>query len=344
VNQGGKTFADKTAETFPKTPWGAMGVKAFDYDLDGDMDLFVTDMHSDMVKDVPPEDEKIKYIYKGETAKKFFDQPENNIFGNAFYKNMGDGVMNEVADEVWMENYWPWGVSVDDLNADGWPDVFITASMNFPYRYGIDSLMLNNRGVQFLDSEFLLGLEPRRGGRTREPWFTLDCSGEDRRYQPCAGRSGKVTVTGTLGTRSSVIFDLDGDGDLDIVTNEFNSAPQVLVSNLAEKRPVRWLAIELSGRESNRDGLGATVKVHAGPRTLTQMMDGKSGYLSHSVLPLYFGLGDAAAADRIEVAWPSGRKQTIEGPVPANRPVEIVEGPSAKYGAAGAGGRSPSGG
>ena len=45
-----------------------------------------------------------------------------------------------------------------------------------------------------------------------------------------------VTVMATLGTRSSVIFDLDGDGDLDIVTNEFNSAPQVLVSNLAQRR------------------------------------------------------------------------------------------------------------
>ncbi len=59
------------------------------------------------------------------------------------------------------ENYWPWGVSVADFNADGWDDIFITSGMSYPFRYLIDSLLLNNRGKKFLDSEFLLGIEPR---------------------------------------------------------------------------------------------------------------------------------------------------------------------------------------
>ena len=50
-----------------------------------------------------------------------------------------------------------------------------------------------------------------------------------------------------LGSRSSVMFDLDNDGDLDIVTNEFNSAPQLLVSNLAQRKPIHWLKIVLIG-------------------------------------------------------------------------------------------------
>jgi hypothetical protein len=54
-------------------------------------------------------------------------------------------------------------------------------------------------------------------------------------------------------------------------------------------------------------------------------MDGASGYLSHSILPLYFGLGAAEKADRIEVLWPSGRKQVVAGPVTAGRVLEIVE-------------------
>ena len=48
--------------------------------------------------------------------------------------------------------------------------------MNYPWRYGINSLLLNNRGEKFLDSEFLLGIEPRRGGRTHTRWFEVDCS------------------------------------------------------------------------------------------------------------------------------------------------------------------------
>ncbi len=322
-NQGGKRFVDRTPEVFPKTPWGAMGIKAFDYDNDGDLDLFLTDMHSDMVKDIAPQDEKIKFLYQG--AEKFFDRPENNIFGNAFYKNQGDGTFKEASDEVWLENYWPWGLSVADLNADGWQDILITSSMNFPYRYGVNSLMINNQGAGFLDSEFLLGIEPRRGGLTRKPWFTLDCAAEDKAHPLCKGQTGRVTVTGTLGSRSSLIFDFEGDGDLDIVTQEFNSEPQVFVSDLAQKRKVNFLQVRLAGKESNRNGLGATVRVHAGGKTYTQVQDGASGYLSHSILPLYFGLGEAARAERVEVLWPSGRKQTVAGPIEAGRTLDITE-------------------
>jgi hypothetical protein len=55
------------------------------------------------------------------------------------------------------------------------------------------------------------------------------------------------------------------------------------------------------------------------------MMDGASGYLSHSVLPLYFGLGDAARVDRVEVLWPSGRKQTVAGPLEMGGTVDVAE-------------------
>ena len=85
----------------------------------------------------------------------------------------------------------------------------------------------------------------------------------------------------------------------------------VLVSNLSEKTRVHYLAVKLTGTTSNRDGLGAIVKVTAGGSTYTKVMDGNSGYLSHSLYPLYFGLGAAEAVDSIEVPWPSGKKQTV---------------------------------
>jgi len=322
-NQGGKTFADRTAQLFPKTSWGAMGVKAFDYDNDGRMDLFVTDMHSDMVGDIPPQDEKLKFPPKEELP--VLQGAANNVFGNSFYKNLGNGKFEEMSDALNLENYWPWGVSVDDLNADGWDDVVITSSMNFPFRYGVNSVLLNNRGEGFMDSAAILGVEPRRGNMTRKPWFTLDCGGEDSGHAQCKGKTGRYTVTGTLGTRSSAIFDLDKDGDLDIVTNELNSEPLVLVSDLAQQRKIQWVKVRLRGTASNRDGLGAVVKVHAGKQVLTKAMDGASGYLSHSVLPLYFGLDEAKTVDRIEVRWPSGQTQTVQGPIAANSTVDVTE-------------------
>ncbi len=129
----------------------------------------------------------------------------------------------------------------------------------------------------------------------------------------------------SLGTRSAAIFDLDNDGDLDIVTNDFNSEPQILVSNLSERRPIHWMKVKLAGAASNRDGLGATVRVFTGSRTLTKYNDGKSGYLSQSSSPLYFGLGDAQKADRVEVDWPSGKKQTVRQGIPLNGVLKIEE-------------------
>ncbi|MFY9754102.1 MAG: CRTAC1 family protein [Candidatus Acidiferrales bacterium] len=325
-NEGGKIFIDKTAQYFPRTPWGAMGIKFFDYDNDGRMDLLITDMHSDMSHEPGTDNEKQKSevtwpdSYLGGKKSAF-------IFGNALYHNLGDGKMEEVSDKMGVENYWPWGVSVGDINADGWDDIFIASGMSFPYRYGINSMLLNNRGQKFLDSEFILGIEPRKSLYT--PWFEIDCSGPDAKegMNPgtCAGQSGKIIAMAPRSSRSSVMFDLDNDGDLDIVTNDFNSEPQVFISDLAQRKRIRWLKVVLVGTISNRDGLGATVRLHAGGQTYMKYNDGKSGYLSQSALPLYFGLGDAAKIDSIDVAWPSGRKQVVTTGLAENTTLRLTE-------------------
>ena len=77
------------------------------------------------------------------------------------------GKFEEVSDRMGVENYWPWGPSVGDLNADGWDDIFIASSMNFPYRYGINSLLLNNRGQKFLDCRVSFWASSRAGADER---------------------------------------------------------------------------------------------------------------------------------------------------------------------------------
>src|SRR5687768_3244111 len=321
-NAGGKGFVRKSRQVFPRTSWGAMGIKVFDFNNDGRLDIFITDMHSDMSHPTPPEQDKVKSTMKWPVS--FRGTGKTSIWGNSFFLKEGPGKFREVSDGIGAENYCPWGPSVGDLNADGFDDAFIASGMNYPERYMINSVKINDRGVKFADAEFLLGIEPRMGG-VATPWFELDASGKDKAHKDAAGATGRVSVWGARGTRAAVIFDLDADGDLDIVTNEFNAAPMVLVSNLSETTQVRYVEVKLAGSASNRDGLGAIVKVTAGGSTYTKVNDGNSGYLSHSLSPLYFGLGAAQAIDRIEVQWPSGKKQTVQPPSKINGVVEIRE-------------------
>jgi hypothetical protein len=323
LNDKGQSFSEVTADYFPKTPWGAMGVKFFDFDNDANLDLIITDMHSDMSELVEADREKLKA--RMQWTEDHLQGGANNLFGNAFYRGLGKGRFEEMSDPLGTENYWPWGLSVGDLNADGFEDVFITASMNYPFRYGLNSLLLNNRGQRFFDSEFILGVEPRQNGSLTTDWFTLDCSGADNAHSHCEEGDNMVSVRAAKGSRSSAIFDLDGDGDLDIVTNEFNDPPQVLLSDLSDQKEISFLAIRLVGNQSNRDGLGALVTVVAGEDRFTKPHDGKSGYLSQSSLPLYFGLGDHRSIDRIEVVWPSGHRQEVSTGIQLNSLLEITE-------------------
>jgi hypothetical protein len=342
LNDGGKRFRDATAEFFPRTPWGAMGAKVFDADGNGDPDLFLTSMHPDMWVDLGPGD------WAAEARKDDASQIPSQlipgdrsrmIFGNALFERRGVRY-EDVSDSAGVETYWPWGPSVDDFNADGWDDIFIAASMNYPFRYGINSLLLNEHGHRFLPSEFVVGVEPRPAGATQQVWFTLACEGADRGNPLCTCRhspamiiecrpagAGRVEVTGALGSRSAVVLDLDGDGDLDIVTNEFNAGPQVLISDLAQQGGARFLKVRLRGTGSNRSGLGARVTVTLpDDRRIVKINDGKSGYLSQSDLPLYFGLAGAEQVRRIEVRWPSGRQQQLIAPQSdSGGTIEIVE-------------------
>ena len=324
-NQKGKRFVKKSREVFLNTPWGAMGARPFDYDNDGDMDIYVTDMHSDMAGRVGIDKEKLKPESTYPTS--LLQDGGHSLNGNAFYRNDGDGEYTEISDQIGLENYWPWGPGSGDLNADGFEDLFVASSMAYPFRYSVNSVFLNDKGRRFIDSEYMLGVEPRKDRKRWAPWYEVDCAGVNKGHAGCNGieKPGRTVVWGALGSRSSVIFDIDGDGDQDIVTLEFNHLPQVLISNLSEQKEINYLKVDLVGNKSNKGGLGAIVKVFAGEDVYTKAHDGKSGYLAQSDAPLYFGLGEHKKIDKIEVLWPSGQKQVLNGGLRLNSTLEVEE-------------------
>ena len=310
-NNGNGTFTDVTLSVLGKTPAGGMGAKVFDFDNDGKLDLYIVDMHSDMwihVDDDPRSfDEKKKYRYMFvptfkennpkamEFEKMITDRIGLNydevVFGNTFHHNLGNGKFEEISDKIGLETLWPWGIATGDFNNDGYEDVFIPSGMGYPFMYFPNRLLMNRGGKTFEECSEEEGMEPPRGGIYLEQMI----------------RGKKMTRS----SRAAAVADFNGDGRLDIVVHNFNDHPYYYQNFSPQKN---YIAFRLQGTKSNRDAVGAVVRLHSGGQVLTRQVNTAGGYLTQSSHTLHFGLGDRTAIDKIEIRWPSGVVQVLEPP------------------------------
>ncbi len=190
-----------------------------------------------------------------------------------------------------------WGVGFIDVDHDGWKDIFMVNGHVYPE---IDKLQLNSPYRQ----ERNLYWNVRNGA-------FLDIS----------ARAGPAVLDRRSG-RGAAFGDLNNDGAIEVVINNLDDAPSLLV-NRGEKK--NWLLVRTRGTKSNRDGIGARVTVTAGDRRMIDEVRSGGSFLSHNDLRLHYGLGDAKQADSIHVRWPSGLEEVFPA-AEANREVLLEEG------------------
>ena len=143
----------------------------------------------------------------------------------------------------------------------------------------------------------------------------------NRRFENASGKVG-TAFSKPLVARGAAYADFDHDGDLDVLIST-NNGPAVLLRNDGGNRN-HWLSVRLAGTKSNRDGIGAVVRIEsAGGGKQWNTVHSGSSYCSQSDLALTFGLGGDASAN-LEVVWPSGTKQEFKN-VKANQRVLIDE-------------------
>jgi hypothetical protein len=316
-NNGDGTFTDVTLGVLGRTPFGALGARLLDFNNDGRLDLYVVDMHSDMWMDVDwdhtslptaLEVEQIKFphpngphkitdpfvLQKQKEQERFLGyRQEEVLYGNAFYRNDGGGQFTEISDRAGLETFWPWGIATGDFTNGGREDIFLTAGMGYPFYYWPNYLLRNQGDGTFRDQASASGIEPLPRGL----------------YLP-------ERVGGRPAARSSrcaAVADFDGDGRLEVVVNNFNDRPSYFRNQGAGKN---YVGFRLRGTRSNRDAVGAVVRLYHKGRVLTRQVQGAGGYLAQSSRTLHFGLGDDTAIDRVEIAWPSGRRQTLAAVTP----------------------------
>ncbi len=325
LNQGDGTFKDVSKEWGIRDHVGkGMGVGVADYDLDGKQDLFVTNdsEYNFLFHNLGNKFEEVAFQANAALPEEgafisgmgldFRDFDNHGYPGIAYValnkqtfpllENTGKGDFVEItgtsglgAESLGMAGYGP---ALYDFDNDGWKDLFVS------------------RG--HVSATHPPGAKPRQPNTV---FRNLGASGKWKAYTEEAGFADATAAR----HRGCAFGDFDGDGRTDAVVTSMDDNAELWMNRSPGHN--HWLNIALQGVKSNRDGIGARIKVVTATGTQYNHQTSSVGYASSSLGPVHFGLAGDTVAQSVEITWPSGILQTLRN-VPADQTLKVVENAS----------------
>lgn len=312
-NNGDGTFTDISREAgIAEHAGSGMGMVGVDFDNDADTDIAVL----------------------------------NDVAGNFLFENDGTGKFSEISliagfgFTIDGQVLGSMGIDCGDYNNDGFLDLFQTAyAMELPALYrnsgmgffedvtraaraGISAYPFVNWGTGLVDFDndgfrdlFIANghlqdnVEQYSDTTTYEARNNVLWNMGDGTFHDVSDQCGDGLAP-KLSSRGAGFDDLDGDGDVDVVILNSRRKSTLLRNDLSPQ--THWIEIRLRGTQTNRDGVGAHVRVVAGNLTQLAEVHSGRGYQGHYGTRLHFGLGPRASIERIDVRWIGGRQDTFE--------------------------------
>src|ERR1044072_3528983 len=324
-NNGNGTFSDVSVKAGVSDPNGyyGLGVVCSDFDGDGWVDIFVANdatpnflYHNNsngtfkdigFISGAAVNENGSEQACMGVTGGDYDHDGKFDIFAtnfsqeyNVLYHGQKSNMVTDASYPAGFVNqpYVSWGTKFFDYDNDGWLDLFVANGHVYPQ---VDKANLD------------------AGYRQRK---SLHRNNRNGTFSEVAAQSGAPLMENRV-SRGVAFGDIDNDGDIDMVINDLDGAPSLLRNDGGNAN--NSVLIKTIGDKSNRDGIGARVKVVSGD--LMQIDEVRSGasYISHNDLRLHFGLEKRTKIDLIEIRWPSGAVDKLEG-VGVNKLLVVKEG------------------
>ncbi len=308
INKGDGTFSEEIKDWMQHLSISSMGADMADINNDGYPEIFVTDM-------LPESDQRLKEtssfesydVYKLKKSRDF----HNQYMQNSLQLNNGDNTFSEIAFYSGVaKTDWSWGALLFDMDNDGYRDIYVSN--------GIYHDLTNQDFMNFFANDIIQKMTLT--GKKEEVDSIINKMPSTPIPNYAFKNNGDLTFSDTTidwgfeeptFSNGSAYGDLDNDGDLDLIVNNFNM-PVSIYQNNSEREQNNYLKVRIKGSNKNTFGIGSRIELFYKDKILSQELIPSRGFQSSIEYTMTVGLGKNQAIDSLQVIFPNGKTQIVK--------------------------------